>query len=382
MSLSKGFSLPKMVVGCVIRHRPLLAPTQSKARHQLSSLAALPAASWRPGHHPNSHIMSIMCSFSCRFPPFVQHQYAAAGLGMTLGMHWIHVPGATGSYDSSFHHKAEAICAALTGCPAHNTTTAPLPPTCDAGGADGGEVAAPASASSPSAAAGVHAAGCGRSGAEADRSWKPAGALGAGVAPELAGDCGSAAAAEPVQSAAAGPVDSAGRIGVRHSHEAPPDGAAAQRRGFDFGFVHVKAVDDCGHDRLWQLRVRYLEAMDGLVAQIVRRLHEAERVRATSMHAVPLTRGGRSGARSHPSMLCCGSAVVSMQCAAGLARAARPSLCAVCIAVSCPSPRRTLLLRCVCFGCVRTRRHYASMLLHNACASLVVRTYAVLHMDA
>lgn len=49
-------------------------------------------------------------------------------------------------------------------------------------------------------------------------------------------------------------------------------------RPFQFGFVHVKAVDDCGHDRLWGLRVRYLEVMDLLVGQIVRLLHEAEQV--------------------------------------------------------------------------------------------------------
>lgn len=47
---------------------------------------------------------------------------------------------------------------------------------------------------------------------------------------------------------------------------------------FDFGFVHVKAVDDTGHDRLWALRVRYIELMDALMAQIVRRLHAAEQV--------------------------------------------------------------------------------------------------------
>jgi Metalloenzyme superfamily len=50
--------------------------------------------------------------------------------------------------------------------------------------------------------------------------------------------------------------------------------------GFQFGFVHVKAVDDCGHDRLWQLKVRYLEVVDQMLGQIVRRLHEAEQARA------------------------------------------------------------------------------------------------------
>jgi Metalloenzyme superfamily len=96
--------------------------------------------------------------------------YGCAGLGITLGMEWIQVPGTTGSYDSPFHLKAEAICDALT------------------------------------------------------RTENP----------------------------------------------------------FNFGFVHVKAVDDCGHDRLWRLRVRYLEVMDRMVGQILRLLHEAEQVRAES----------------------------------------------------------------------------------------------------
>ena len=55
-----------------------------------------------------------------------------------------------------------------------------------------------------------------------------------------------------------------------------------REQAFQFGFVHVKAVDDCGHDRLWGLRVRYLEVMDRLVGQIVRLLHEAEQVRSLS----------------------------------------------------------------------------------------------------
>lgn len=53
---------------------------------------------------------------------------------------------------------------------------------------------------------------------------------------------------------------------------------AQPQNPFQFGFVHVKAVDDCGHDRLWGLRVRYLEIMDQLVGQMIRILHEAEQV--------------------------------------------------------------------------------------------------------
>lgn len=85
---------------------------------------------------------------------------------MTLGMEWIRVPGTTGSYDSSFHLKAHAICEAVS----------------------------------------------------------------------------------------------------------------RQENPFEFGFLHVKAVDDCGHDRLWGLKVRYLEVMDLMVGQIIRLLHQTEQV--------------------------------------------------------------------------------------------------------
>ena len=48
--------------------------------------------------------------------------------------------------------------------------------------------------------------------------------------------------------------------------------------GHQFGFVHVKAVDDCGHDRLWRHRVRYIERMDALVRRLARALLAAEAV--------------------------------------------------------------------------------------------------------
>lgn len=81
---------------------------------------------------------------------------------MTLGMDWIQVPGTTGSYDSLFHLKAQAIATALTEGP----------------------------------------------------------------------------------------------------HE--------------FAFLHVKAVDDTGHDRLWQMRVRYIEIVDQMMGQLVARLWRAQ----------------------------------------------------------------------------------------------------------
>ncbi|GFH09044.1 archaeal type cofactor-independent phosphoglycerate mutase, partial [Haematococcus lacustris] len=39
-----------------------------------------------------------------------------------------------------------------------------------------------------------------------------------------------------------------------------------------FGFVHVKAVDDCGHDRRLQMKVMFQEVVDVMLGQMVRRL--------------------------------------------------------------------------------------------------------------
>jgi len=67
----------------------------------------------------------------------------------------------------------------------------------------------------------------------------------------------------------------------------------AVRGGYQFGFVHTKAVDDTGHDRLWQARVRYTELMDRLLGQIVARLWTAEQVRCRANKLV--LRGGDPG---------------------------------------------------------------------------------------
>lgn len=53
----------------------------------------------------------------------------------------------------------------------------------------------------------------------------------------------------------------------------------------EFAFLHVKAVDDTGHDRLWQMRVRYIEIVDQMMGQLVARLWRAqqEQVRHRSL---------------------------------------------------------------------------------------------------
>eukprot|EP01006_Ploeotia_vitrea_P022117 TRINITY_DN54532_c0_g1_i1.p1 TRINITY_DN54532_c0_g1~~TRINITY_DN54532_c0_g1_i1.p1 ORF type:complete len:429 (-),score=16.91 TRINITY_DN54532_c0_g1_i1:451-1737(-) len=42
---------------------------------------------------------------------------------------------------------------------------------------------------------------------------------------------------------------------------------------YDFGFLHIKAVDDCGHDGNVALKVEFLEKIDKMVASILDRLH-------------------------------------------------------------------------------------------------------------
>lgn len=44
----------------------------------------------------------------------------------------------------------------------------------------------------------------------------------------------------------------------------------------DFGFLHIKAVDDTGHDRATALKVAYLEVVDLMVGQLLRRLTDAQ----------------------------------------------------------------------------------------------------------
>ncbi|KAK9901638.1 hypothetical protein WJX75_006034 [Coccomyxa subellipsoidea] len=77
--------------------------------------------------------------------------------------------------------------------------------------------------------------------------------------------------------------------------------AALVDGGYRFGMLHVKAVDDTGHDRQAVLKVRYLEAVDAMVGQLIRRLWEAEAsgrgrysVCVTSDHSTPVEFGDHS----------------------------------------------------------------------------------------
>lgn len=71
--------------------------------------------------------------------------------------------------------------------------------------------------------------------------------------------------------------------------------------GFQFGFLHVKAVDDTGHDHLTELKPRYQEVVDKMVAQLVRQLWQQERsgngrysIVVTGDHSTPVEFGDHS----------------------------------------------------------------------------------------
>ncbi|GAB4817188.1 hypothetical protein N2152v2_004234 [Parachlorella kessleri] len=74
--------------------------------------------------------------------------------------------------------------------------------------------------------------------------------------------------------------------------------------GYDFGFLHIKAVDDTGHDRLVDLKasaVRYEEVVDRMVGQLLRLLWQAERAGrgryslvVTGDHSTPVEFGDHS----------------------------------------------------------------------------------------
>ncbi|EHA8586965.1 hypothetical protein COCNU_scaffold001220G000020 [Cocos nucifera] len=50
-----------------------------------------------------------------------------------------------------------------------------------------------------------------------------------------------------------------------------------QTDGYDFGFLHIKAINDAGHDKASMFQVRVLEAVDRAIDQLARLLWEAEK---------------------------------------------------------------------------------------------------------
>ncbi|XP_050269910.1 uncharacterized protein LOC126713977 [Quercus robur] len=71
--------------------------------------------------------------------------------------------------------------------------------------------------------------------------------------------------------------------------------------GYDFGFLHIKAIDDAGHDKASILKVKGLEAVDRAIGQLARLLWEAESTGkfryflcVTGDHSTPVEYGDHS----------------------------------------------------------------------------------------
>lgn len=76
---------------------------------------------------------------------------------------------------------------------------------------------------------------------------------------------------------------------------------ALNTKDYDLGLLHVKAVDDAGHDRDVNLKVCLLEQLDRMVGQIIKRLwisrtlHDQGPVLVvTSDHSTPVCFGDHS----------------------------------------------------------------------------------------
>lgn len=76
---------------------------------------------------------------------------------------------------------------------------------------------------------------------------------------------------------------------------------AGRPDGYDFGFLHIKAIDDAGHDKASILKVKALEAVDTAIGQLARLLWEAESTRnfqfflcVTGDHSTPVEYGDHS----------------------------------------------------------------------------------------
>ena len=50
------------------------------------------------------------------------------------------------------------------------------------------------------------------------------------------------------------------------------------RNNYDYGFIHVKAVDDAGHDKNENIKIEQLEKVDRAIAKLVGSLSEHTKV--------------------------------------------------------------------------------------------------------
>ncbi|CAO3632599.1 unnamed protein product [Cunninghamella blakesleeana] len=76
---------------------------------------------------------------------------------------------------------------------------------------------------------------------------------------------------------------------------------ALANKDYDFGFLHIKAVDDAGHDRNVKLKVEFLEKIDKMMGDIIQQLSKVEKekdveftITVTSDHSTPVLYGDHS----------------------------------------------------------------------------------------
>lgn len=85
---------------------------------------------------------------------------------------------------------------------------------------------------------------------------------------------------------------------VRALTNRPDEGESDVSDTYDFGFLHIKAVDDASHDRDMPLKVACLEVVDAMVGQLVRALRDAGAddvvLGITGDHSTPVEFGDHS----------------------------------------------------------------------------------------
>lgn len=103
--------------------------------------------------------------------------------------------------------------------------------------------------------------------------------------------------ATAVSKALSAPLDSSPNVFVPGQDEHRP----GRSDGYDFGFLHIKAIDDAGHDKAVVFKVKGLEAVDRAIGQLARLLWQAETtggfqyfICVTGDHSTPVEYGDHS----------------------------------------------------------------------------------------
>ncbi|KAL9230124.1 hypothetical protein vseg_005513 [Gypsophila vaccaria] len=103
--------------------------------------------------------------------------------------------------------------------------------------------------------------------------------------------------ATAIARALSAPLNSCPNVFVPGEEEHKP----GQSDGYDFGFLHIKAIDDAGHDKAAVFKVKGLEVVDKAIGQLAKLLWEAESsgkfeyfLCVTGDHSTPVEYGDHS----------------------------------------------------------------------------------------